>query len=463
MKDSFKKSVVLTAAAAMMAGMTSCSPSVPVGNFGGARLGNFSTGTNTNVVRNGKKWLLMVHLAADNNLYQFGLEDVNEMEQGLGQNPAVAEQVDIIVLFDGTPKGDSKILRIKPDPGPLNTKIISEVIDDKGFVIPASKEIDSGDVTTAAKFVDFATKNFPAQKTWHAIWNHGSGVFRGGLNHRSANSLGPVGSFFDTIVGGGETGQKVRGNTSKVFASDDSGSEMHLKDVQTFMAPAKRNLGRNVDIVGFDACLMQHVETAYQYTGLANILVASEELEPGAGWDYNGFVGALAKNPDMNPPQLAKAMVDTFVKFYQATGDDATLSAVDINQVANTLVPALNEYAQALQSSLPAAKPAINAARQQMQVFYNRDAGDLGDFVKKYSAAVRDPRAGAAGQKLQAAMQASLVAEGHTGPGVQGATGIQVYFPSATMNYNRRYDDANFMRFAETKGWGNFLKAYTAK
>ncbi len=466
MKDTFKKSAVLTAAAAMMAGMTACGPNVPVGGFAnnrGANVGNLSTGTNTNVVRNGKKWLLMIHMAADNNLYQFGLEDVNEMEQGLGQNPAAAEQVDVLVLFDGLPKGDSKILRIKPDPGPLNKNIVSEVIDDKGFVIPASKEIDSGDVTTAAKFVDFATKNFPAQQTLHAIWNHGSGIYRNGVNHRAANGFGPVGNFFDTIAGGGESGQKARGNVSKVFASDDSGSEMHLKDVQTFIGPANRNLNRPVDIVGFDACLMQHIETAYQYKGLANILVASEELEPGAGWDYNGFVGALAKNPSMTPPQLATAMVDTFTKFYQATGDDATLSAVDINKVGNTLVPALNAYAQVLQGSLATEKAAINAARSQTQTFYNRDAADLGDFVKKYTAATRNQRAGQAGQALQAAMQASLIAEGHTGSGVRNATGIQAYFPTATMSYNRRYDDASFLRFAETQGWGGFLKAFTAK
>jgi len=462
MKDVLKKSLILGSAAAMLAGTVACGPTVP---FGPQGRGPIFTGQNSRVIppaRAGKKWTLMVHLAGDNNLYPFALEDVNEMEAGLGQNPAAAEAIDVIVLFDGTPKGDSKILRIKPDPGPLNTKIISEVIDDKGFVIPPSKEVDSGDVGVATKFVEFTTKNFPSERNAHYIWNHGSGIYRAhrGGNARSVNALGPVGSFFETVSG---TGAKVRGSNSKVFASDDYGSEMHLRDVNAFMAPAVRNLGRAVDIVGFDACLMQHVETAYQYKGLANILVASEELEPGAGWDYEAFVGALAKNPNMSPPQLAKVQVDTFVKFYQATGDDATLSALDINATANTLVPALNELAAELTAALPTEKQAISNARNQTQVFYNRDAADLGDFLKRFSANSRNPRVGAAAAKMQQAMNQSLIAEGHTGPSVGGATGIQVYFPTATMSVNPRYDDPGFLKFAETKGWSSFLHAFTGK
>lgn len=465
MKDTLKKSTLLAAAAAMMAGMTACGPNVPVnGNVNGfgVRPGTVGNLSAPRAVRNGKKWTIFVHLAADNNLYRFGLDDVNEMEAGLGRNPAAAEAVDIIVLFDGTPKGDSKILRIKPEPGPVNSTIVSEVIDDKGIIIPASKEIDSGDARLAAKFLDWGTANFAAQNNMYVIWNHGSGVFR----NSPTGDIGG-GSFFDTVIGGGVTGQKVRGNTSRVFASDDSGTEMHTSDMTPILAAGTKNLGRPLDIMNFDACLMQHVEIAYQAKGGANILVASEDLEPGDGQAYHEYVGALAQNPDMNPVQLSKAMVDLYVKSYMPggsqSGNPVTQAAVDVNQVVKTLVPALNEYAAALTASLPTEKAAISAARAQMQVFYNRDAGDLGDFVKKYSAVSRNPRMGAASGKLQAAIQQTVIANGSYGPKVANATGVQVYFPTATMNFNQRYADPNFMSFAETQGWGNFLKAFTAK
>lgn len=465
MKDTLKKSTLLAAAAAMMAGMTACGPNVPVNNMGGVRTGN-AVGSLNNATavrgRNGKKWTIFVHLAADNNLYRAGLDDINEMEAGLGRNPAAAEALDIIVLFDGLPKGDSKILRIKPEPGPVNSNIISEVIDDKGVIIPASKEIDSGDAQLAAKFLDWGTANFAGQKNMYVVWNHGSGIFR----NSPTGDIGG-GAFFDNVIGGGMTGQKTRGASSRAFASDDSGTEMHTSDITNILAAGTKNLQRPFDIMNFDACLMQHVEIAYQAKGGANILVASEDLEPGDGQAYHEYVGALAQNPDLTPPQLATAMVDLYVKSYQPggtqSGSPVTQAAVDVNQVVNTLVPALNEYAQVLTSSLATEKPAINAARMQTQTFYNRDAADLGDFVKKYSAATRNQRAGAAGAKLQAAMQKTVIANGSYGAKVANATGIQVYFPTATMAFNQRYADPNFVRFAETQGWGSFLKAFTAK
>jgi len=466
MKDVLKKSLILGSAAAMLAGTVACGPTVPFSPQGrgpvvGAqsRVGSFAASPRA---RAGKKWTLMVHLAGDNNLYSFALEDVNEMEAGLAANPAAAEAIDVIVLFDGTPKGDSKILRIKPDA--MNTKIVSEVIDDKGFVIPPSKEIDSGDAATAAKFVDFATKNFPSANNAHYFWNHGSGIFRSGVGSPEFNAGT---SFFDTVAGGGATGQKTRGSASKVFAADDNGTEMFLRDVNPIMAVANANLGKAVDIVGFDACLMQHIETAYQYKGQANILVASEELEPGKGWDYRGFIGPLAQNPDMTPPQLAKVQVDSFIKSYMPGGSqgrgDVTLSALDINAVANVFVPALNELSGALIEALPTEKQAIATTRTQTQGFYNRDAADLGDFVKKYAAQSRSPRVGAAINKLNAAIGQTLIAEGHYGSKVQNATGIQVYFPTATMSVNKRYDDPAFLKFAETKGWSQFLHAFTGR
>lgn len=438
MNQVLKKVSALTALASAVGTMAACGPVNVAGLQGAgianrAQVGSFSTAR----PRNGKKWTVAVHLAGDNNLYSAALDDVNEMEAGLAMNPAAAEMLDIIVLFDGSPRGDSKILRIKPDPGPVNRNIISEVIDDKGAVIPASKEVDTGDPAVLNAFVDFLTKNFPAEHTSISIWNHGSGIFRAGQN--------PAGGSFMETIGGT---QPARGVSSKSFAVDDSGGEMHLKDLNPALAIANRNLGKKVDIFGFDTCLMQHVETAYQMKGQANILVASEQLEPGDGWDYEHYIGALAKNPGMSPTELATVMVDTYKASYSPGGSqygrDVTLAALDINAVADVFVPALNAFAAELKAGLPANKAAIDAARNKTQVFYNRDAADFGDFMRKFAGA----RTGAA---VVDAMNKIVIREGHVGSGVAGATGVQVYFPTSSMSYNRRYDDVSQVRFADRK------------
>lgn len=462
MKSLFRSTAALMAAASVLTGLTACGPNLPLNRNVGlnpalnGRVGAFNNGR-VGAFNARKKWTIAIHLAADNNLYSAGLDDLNEIEAGLGKNPAAAEMFDVIVLFDGLPNGDSKIYRMKPEPGPVNTTVISEVIDDKGAVIPASKEVDSGSPETLNRFMDFVTKNFPAQHNSFSIWNHGDGIF-GRLGASAENPEFGGASMFDTVVGGDPN---VRGSNSKSFASDDHGGHLSLKDLNPALEIANKNLGKAMDIFGFDTCLMQYIETAYQLKGQANILVASEELEPGDGWDYDAYIATVAKNPDINPVQLAHAMVETYGASYRPGGSqrgrDVTLAALDVNAVVTKMVPALNAFGAELQASLPANKAAIDAARNKTQTFYNRDSADLGNFLANLGS--NSPAA----QGLQQAMKETLINETHYGASVDRATGFQVYFPRASMSFNRRYDDPALLRFAETQGWSNFLKAFTSK
>jgi hypothetical protein len=45
---------------------------------------------------------------------------------------------------------------------------------------------------------------------------------------------------------------------------------------------------------------MAKVDTAYTFSDIGKYLVASQELEPGNGWLYSGWLGALAEAPDWN-------------------------------------------------------------------------------------------------------------------------------------------------------------------
>ena len=42
-------------------------------------------------------------------------------------------------------------------------------------------------------------------------------------------------------------------------------------------------------------------------------MIASEDLEPGHGWDYRSF-GAVVGNPASGPEQLGKALVEGYFK-----------------------------------------------------------------------------------------------------------------------------------------------------
>jgi hypothetical protein len=390
------------------------------------------------------KWTILVHLAADNNLYSAGLDDINEMEATLS-----SPLVNVIVLFDGAKKGDSAVYRINQDKNGYDDKIISGKVANP--IVPASNEIDSGDPKVFAKFMDWGTKTYPAEHTAVIIWNHGSGIFK---SRNSSQVLKPI------KANPGTPGSI----TTNGFAWDDNGGNMNLKDLKPAFDAAMANTGKPLDILDFDACLMAHVEAAYQIHGQVDYLVASEKTEPGDGNDYEAMLKALSANDNMTGAEFATAMVDTYGKSYGTGGsqgnDEVTLSATDVNAMVTGLVPAINTLATSLTSNASSAK----TARTNTETYENSDSGDLGHFVSllakdaKVSTAVKT-----AASKVREELGKSVIKEVHVSTripkGVDNATGLVIYFPTSSIN--PKYLKPAEIKFAEQPAWTNFLKAFT--
>ena len=95
-----------------------------------------------------------------------------------------------------------------------------------------------------------------------------------------------------------------------------------------------------LELVGFDTCLMATVDTAYTFCDLSHYLVASEEVEPANGWDYTGWLGALAEDPSMDGATLGTAICDSFQEGCEiyGTDDEITLSVIDLSRISPLLV-----------------------------------------------------------------------------------------------------------------------------
>jgi len=396
-----------------------------------------------------KKWTIMVHLAADNNLYSYGNEDLNEMCEGLK-----SDNINVIVLFDGTAKGDSAIYKIKPGG--------KDIVNDGGAVIPPNKEINSGDPKLLAKFTQWAIKQFPAEHYMVDIWDHGSGIFKGG--------------------------KKI----TKSFAYDDSGTNMETKDLTSIFSAASQAAGKKIDILGFDACLMSHLEIAYQVKDFCNILVASEETEPGDGWYYKTWLEGIGKSA-MTPAEVSGILVDTYVQSYQngpQSGSDVTLSATDINLITGQFLPAFNQLGAALQKSLSVNKQAIANARSSTESYSNSDCVDLGHFLKNIQKEKLSSDVLGLATNALSLYERSIMRNGHYNGGsstypddpdwgypewssvkglaarkraVDNSSGLVVYFPGSYQGYNSTYDNPSEILFAREKVWGSFLKDFTKK
>ncbi|MGI6778803.1 MAG: clostripain-related cysteine peptidase [Acetivibrionales bacterium] len=92
-------------------------------------------------------------------------------------------------------------------------------------------------------------------------------------------------------------------------------------------------------------CLMATVDTAYTFSDIGKYLVASQEVEPGNGWLYSGWLGALGQTPDMEPMELAKVICDSYAQGCEEVGteDNITLSVTDLSKVSD-LVAAYDDF-----------------------------------------------------------------------------------------------------------------------
>ena len=118
------------------------------------------------------------------------------------------------------------------------------------------------------------------------------------------------------------------------------------------LATAHRVLGRKVDVVGMDACLMTMIEVAYQLRDHAQVLVGSEEIEPGPGWPHAAILGDLTARPAMTAARAGRHRGAPATSSPTGTaGEIATQSAIDLGQLGD-LVEAVDILAHRLLDEL---------------------------------------------------------------------------------------------------------------
>lgn len=165
-------------------------------------------------------------------------------------------------------------------------------------IIEEIPSANMGDPATLTDFLSFCNSNYPADRRAIFFWNHGGGSVSG--------------AAFDELY------------------NNDS-----IQIPELIQALNATNTGEKYELIGFDTCLMATIDVANACDEFANYLVASEELEPGCGWSYDGFMSALAENPSMDGAELGKHICDSFYEGCAQIGqeDSTTLSVTDLSKV----------------------------------------------------------------------------------------------------------------------------------
>jgi len=264
------------------------------------------------------KWLILVYMAADNNLEHYAIKDFNEMEE-VGSTSDVA----VIVLIDRAKGFDES------NGGWTGTRVYFVTRDNNTNIISSKLLIDLGEQSTNDPrllrwFVENMTARFPARHVLLVLWNHGAGV------------LGGFAVDMDSRLGG---------------------KTMDVVEI----ANALRGL--KVDTIGFDACLMGGYEVAYYLQHVGKIMVASADTEPLEGWPYKDIVEYIASNPDADEAEVAASIVRLYGKSLAESGMPATLVALNLTalQAVNEGIAALSYYVY-MQEDVWALARAMDAA-----------------------------------------------------------------------------------------------------
>jgi len=364
------------------------------------------------------EWTVMIYLDADNNLESAGINDINEMEMvGSSSKVNIVVQADRIPGYDISNSDWTTTRRyyIMQDNDPF---LINSQFDDLG-------ELNMGDPQTLIDFTSWAVTEYPAKKYLLVIWNHGGG-FRSPAY-------------------------------SKGIAQDDTSGKdiITMSDLEYALSAISVQMGKNIDIVGMDACLMAMTEVAYQIKDCADILVTSEENEPGDGWPYDSILAQLVSNPHMSPEQLAVDIVDKYIVSYPY--DNVTQSAIDLSYM-DDLAGQLSSMADSIRSDTLTSKDAyLNAAySSQHYSDYYHDFIDLYDFCSKVYYYSNSFEVKAIALIVQQNLLNSVINSDYNGGSVSDTKGLSIYFPLYKEYDSENYNNTNF---AQDTLWDEMLSS----
>lgn len=243
------------------------------------------------------RFVLLVYMNGSNleTDYKLATQNIKDMLWKDPEEKAVGD-LTIVLLMGGTKEWH--LDEMLPGQAIAGDSITYVVIDHNGFrKIRSCSNRSIGDASTLAGFVSYGMKAFPADGYGLVFWNHGAGSVTG-------------------------------------FGYDEWYDDTSLSLAEIREGLQESGIRRKFSFIGFDACLMATLETAETVAPYADYLVASQELEPGKGWDYRSITRSLRKMPELSGEQIGKVIADSFVKSYEENDyEEVTMSVTDLGKV----------------------------------------------------------------------------------------------------------------------------------
>ena len=278
-----------------------------------------------------KAYTIMIYMNGSDleSKYESATEDILEMFD----SEFDSRNINLIIFTGGTNKWHTKGI-----PNNINAIFRAEPSSRELIKLAEVGKDSMGNPEVLAGFINFCHAFFPAENYGLIFWNHGGG----------------------SITGYGSD-ERYERNPDRAM--------MRLSEIDSAFASTDLIKNNKIfEFVGFDTCLMATLEMACIAGKYAEYMIASEELEPGQGWDYY-FLGEIT--PDMSGYEIGVWIIDYYAEYYRYSADEeiATLSLTDLSKV-QALADAFEKLALASANALSEGEyNFISKARSKSRMF----------------------------------------------------------------------------------------------
>ncbi len=237
-----------------------------------------------------KKLIILYMVGSDlESSYKSATKDLIELSDGYKSlTEAQKKTVEIIVVFGGSKATNWNGLHIASIEDILRDSENKKFGDDKYLF--SDEKLNMGEINTLTTLLK-ELKNFDDYKSKTIIfWNHGGAYF----------GYGDDNNFKDKLT---------------------------IEEIEI----AFKRADMSFDMIGFDACLMANYEVATILKPYTKYLIASEETEPGHGWNWEFLIQQFSKDIDLE--SFGKSVIDNYVddKNYKTVKKGKTLSMMDLS------------------------------------------------------------------------------------------------------------------------------------
>jgi hypothetical protein len=413
-----------------------------------------------------REWTVMIYMNGKNNLEPDSLNNFHAISS-IGGTDKVA-----IVVELGRPKKPTKadghwsgVYRFLVG---LNTPPRPESAVEK---VASGTASDMGRRETLSDFIKWSKSKYPAKHFMLVVWNHGQGYRLTLAMLATKLNITPLNA--DNVPA---PGLGALGGFRAISSDDDTGSIMYNAEVEQAIV---ENFGSNkLDLVGFDACLMSMIETGYALKSSTGLMVGSEELEPGDGWQYAKWLDKLVASPEMDARQIGQAVVDSYGSHY-ADSYFTTMSLIDLAKVGSSSTK-LTQLSDAILKQGSSELTAMRSARAELASYGDWDQPpfhlsiDLMTLLERYRSKTSNQMLQKQVDELSAdlsgivlANYASKRSQGTVNDGLYGSKGVAIYYPATVNDFRSDYFHTGYLKkntdrpvqFVREEHWADLLYA----